>query len=151
MIDRGEIESWVEEINEKIKEEMDEWSKERLKIEKAAYIRVLEEGRKEKYSDRYLLKMLFLFADLMSEEVINALEKSDEMLSYGEIAEKIGESWRHVAFRLMELDEYGLVEGEFRVVELPKSPDEPGRARKFYKLTPKVGEVMSQIVDRTRR
>lgn len=36
-----EIEGWIQEIDRQIEGEMDEWTKERLRMEKAAYMRVL--------------------------------------------------------------------------------------------------------------
>ena len=39
---KQEIEGWIDKIDRQIERETDEWAKERLKIEKAAYVRTLK-------------------------------------------------------------------------------------------------------------
>jgi len=92
-----------------------------------------------------LARDLFVLLQPTRWKIIGALKKSKEPLYIREIADKVGEDWKVVSFHLSALADAGFVEGEFRIIERPKSNPGFGRAGKFYKVTKKVDEVMARV------
>jgi len=67
-----------------------------------------------------------------------------EVSLYGtEIAKRIKEDRRRVSFHLTSLEENGLVESSFKVIEEPY--EGKGKAGRFYQLTPLGGQVVGLL------
>lgn len=75
-------------------------------------------------------------------KIIQALKERTPMY-IDEIAEAIKEDRRLVSFHLSTLERNSYVESDFKIIERPKSK---GKAGRFYKLTPKIDEVLSELV-----
>ena len=99
-------------------------------------------------SGEELLRMAYILMHPTRFKIIQALKEAGRPLYIREIADKIGENHRIVSFHLTILAEHGFVEGEYRVIEEPKERSKArGKAGKFYRLTPKVDEILKKIVE----
>lgn len=75
-------------------------------------------------------------------KIIETLRTSPRPMYIEEIADKIGEDRRLVAFHLSTLEEKGFAQSEFRKIDYQHST---GRAGRYYELTPKVQEVLAEL------
>jgi len=73
-------------------------------------------------------------------KIANALREADQPMFIGQIADHLKINSRLASFHLAALLQYGLVEGEWRVSELPKSK---GKAVKYYRLTEKAKKILA--------
>jgi len=89
-------------------------------------------------------ELLFVLVQPTRQKIIQALRDSNRPLYIKEIAELIGASQRNTALHLATLAEFGLVDGEYREIQ-KATPLKLGRAAKFYHLTPKVNETITQL------
>jgi predicted ArsR family transcriptional regulator len=91
--------------------------------------------------------LLYVLMQPTRQKIIKLLKESKEPLYIAQIAEKIGETPRNVSFHLQTLAEYGFVDGEYHEIQPPthNSPLVLGKAAKFYRLTPKVDEVVKRL------
>jgi DNA-binding transcriptional ArsR family regulator len=78
-------------------------------------------------------------------KIVKLLKQSKEPLYIEQIAEKVGEDRRSVSFHLATLAENGFVEGDFEIIRSSTKNPGTGKAGKFYKLTPKVDEVLQKV------
>ena len=60
-----------------------------------------------------------------------------------EIAKSIGENHRLVSFHLAMMQKEGFLTSQVDEIRKPNSPS--GRAGRFYKLTPKVEQILSKL------
>ena len=102
------------------------------------------ENENEKGTD---LELLYVLMQPTRQKIIKILRSSKEPLYIKEIAKKVAGEQRNVSFHLATLAEHGLVDGEYREIEPPPTHHSAvtGRAGKFYKLTPKVDEVIKRL------
>ena len=91
-------------------------------------------------------ELLYVLMQPTRQKIIKVLKGTEEPLYIKEIAEKIVESERNTSFHLATLAENGFVEGQYREIVKPTHHSAiTGRAAKFYKITPKVDEVIKQL------
>ena len=76
-------------------------------------------------------------------KIIKALRTGGRAMYIDEIARKIGEKPRLVSFHLAMLELGGFLESEWAEVKKPNSPS--GKAGRFFKLTPKVDDVLTKL------
>ena len=90
---------------------------------------------------------LYVLMQPTRQKIIKLLRKSPQPMYIKEIANEISESERNTSFHLSTLAEHEFVEGEYKEIEKPThhSPV-TGRAAKFYKITPKVDEIIKKLV-----
>jgi DNA-binding transcriptional ArsR family regulator len=109
-----------------------------LAYRKQSEVRVVVEGSYE--------RDLLILLQPMRMRIIKVLREAGKPLYIREIADRLGEDWKIVSYHLTALADAGFVEGEFRVIEPPKSnPRVVGKAGKFYRLTIKVDEVLNRL------
>ena len=106
-------------------------------------IKKKNENENEKGTD---LELLYVLMQPTRQKIIKILRSSKEPLYIKEIADRVAEEPRNVSFHLATLAEHDLVDGEYREIEPPTHHSAvTGRAGKFYKLTPKVDEVIKRL------
>jgi len=88
---------------------------------------------------------LYILTQPTRHKIVKLLKGAKEPLYIEQIAERIGEDRRSVSFHLATLAENGFVEGEYKVIQSPAKNPGAGRGAKFYKLTPKVDEVLQKL------
>jgi len=93
------------------------------------------------------ISLLHELVQPMRYKIIQTLAQARKPLYIGEIAKRIGVDRREVSFHLAALAEHGLVEGEWRVIEAPKSKLAKGKAAKYYKPTQRTLKVLSEFSD----
>ena len=91
-----------------------------------------------------LANLLYVLMQPTRQKIIKLLQLG-EPLYIEQIAEKIGEDRRSVSFHLATLAENGFVEGEYREIERATKNPGRGRGAKFYRVTPRVKEVMGKL------
>lgn len=74
-------------------------------------------------------------------QIIKAI-KEKEKLYINEIATILGMDRKVVSFHLSTLNQYGFVEGDYEVLKISHSK---GKAAKYFRLTPKVEKVLSDM------
>jgi len=95
-----------------------------------------------KSSEKQSIPITHIITHPMRYKIIETLSKQNEPMFIEQIADKIGADRRLVSFHLATMMEHGLVEGEYKVSELPASK---GKAVKYYKLSRKAEQVFSQL------
>ncbi len=95
--------------------------------------------------DADLAKMLYVLVQPTRQKIIKLLKSNKDALYIEQIADKIGEDRRSVSFHLATLAENGFVDGDYRLIQAPTKNPGRGRGAKFYKLTPKVDEVLKKL------
>jgi len=75
-------------------------------------------------------------------KIVRELLRSGRPLYIDELAKRIDENPRLVSFHLALLQREGLVDSEFRIVELPSSR---GKAGRFFSLTAKAKEAAMRL------
>jgi len=110
-------------------------------------------GTHERINKDELVKLFHVLAQPTRQKIIKALrEAGPGSLYIDEIAQKIKEDRRNVSFHLATLAEYGLVDGDYKVIEQPVAKSKAkGKAAKFYHLTDKFGEAVSSLVEELTR
>ncbi|MGD0257469.1 MAG: winged helix-turn-helix domain-containing protein [Thermoplasmata archaeon] len=89
---------------------------------------------------------LYVLLQPTRQKIIQLLRESPRPMYITEIAAEIGESPRVTSFHLATLAQHGFVDGEFREIEPPTHHSAvTGRAAKYYRLTPKVGQVIREL------
>jgi len=73
--------------------------------------------------------------------IVNLLKKTERSYA-SEIAKKLGIDEKLVGFHLAALSQYGFVDSEFELMNPPKGAP---KAVRYYWLTPKAEEVLSQF------
>jgi DNA-binding transcriptional ArsR family regulator len=97
-------------------------------------------------AEENLEKDLLILLQPMRRRIVEVLREAGRPLYIREIADRLGEDWRLVSYHLTALADAGFVEGEFRVIEPPRSKSRAvGKAGKFYRLTDKVDKVLSRL------
>jgi len=94
-------------------------------------------------NEKELIETVHVLIQPTKYKIIKAIAEAKRPLYIGEIAKRIKEDRREVSFHLAALAEYGLVDGEYRVI-LERGPAR-GKAGKFYKLTKKTEYVLSKF------
>lgn len=92
------------------------------------------------------LQLMYVIMQPTRQRILKALRDAKDPMYIAEIASKIGEEARTVSFHVATLAEYGLVEGEYR--EIGPHPTHSAvslKAAKFYRLTPKLDDVMKRL------
>jgi len=83
-----------------------------------------------------LAERLYIALQPTRKKILVALWKSPAPMYIEQIAKKIGEDRKNVAFHLLTLQEHGFVEGEYGVIEPPAERSAAiGKAGKFFRLT----------------
>jgi DNA-binding transcriptional ArsR family regulator len=90
-------------------------------------------------------KELYILLQPTRWKIVQALKKGEGPLYIEELAKRVGEERKNVAFHLLALAEYGFVDSEYRVIEVPKGNPGHGKAGRYFWLTPKVDEVISKV------
>jgi predicted transcriptional regulator len=80
-------------------------------------------------------------------KIIQALKNAKAPLYIEELAKQVGEDRKNIAFHLLTLAEYGFVDSEYRVIEVPKENPGHGKAGKYFWLTKKVDAVVAKVPD----
>ncbi len=76
-------------------------------------------------------------------KIIMALKQARAPLYIDAIAKEVNENHRLVSFHLVMMQKDGFLTSEVGEIKKPNSPS--GRAGRFYKLTPKVDEVLYKL------
>ena len=92
-----------------------------------------------------LVNQVYVLMQPIRLKIVKLLKQSKEPLYIEQIAEKVDEDRRSVSFHLATLAENGFVEGDFGTIRSPTKNPGVGKAGKFYKLTPKVDEVLQKV------
>jgi len=99
-------------------------------------------SNKKDLSQEAEANLLYVLMQPARQKIIKLLLQS-KPLYIEQIAERIGMDRRSVSFHLATLAEKGFVEGQFEMIVEPRNPSR-GRAAKFYKVTPKVKNVITK-------
>lgn len=75
--------------------------------------------------------------------IMTLKQAKGEPLYIDEVAKRINENHRLVSFHLAMMQKEGFLTSEIREIRKPNSPS--GRAGRFYKLTPKVDKILSEL------
>jgi predicted transcriptional regulator len=97
--------------------------------------------------DERLDRELYVLMQPTRWKIIQALKAAKTPLYIEELAKQVGEDRKNIAFHLLTLAEYGFVDSEYRVIEVPKENPGHGKAGKYFWLTKKVDEIISKVPD----
>jgi len=108
---------------------------------------VLEERKVSvtKNDEENLANQLYVIMQPIRLKIVRLLKENKEPLYIEQIAEKVKEDRRTVSFHLATLAENGFVDGDYEIIKMPTKNPGRGRAGKFYRLTPKVDEVLQKL------
>ena len=74
-------------------------------------------------------------------QIVKAIKERGK-LYISELADFLGMERKVVSFHLATLSQYGFVEGQYEILKIPHSK---GKAAKYFKLTPKVEDVLNNM------
>jgi DNA-binding transcriptional ArsR family regulator len=107
--------------------------------------KIVEGGGKMKSKDikqEEIIKGAHLIFHQLRYRIVEALRKHPNGMYINELAKEMRKDRRLVSFHLLMLLRDGLVEGEYEIIDLPKSK---GKAIKRYKLTEKTERILEGL------